>query len=145
MSNEPFTTHCPSFPTLLIIFLCQMNPLQTLPLFSNLTHYLFLSNEPFTKHCPSFTSPRELAFTWWGCCGLCQSHKQTELAHAILFCSCVYFCLYGPFNCISFHKLSRQVSAFSLCSSGLKSALLVFSSVYLLMKVSLGPVLILCG
>ena len=23
-----------------------------------------------------------------------------------LFCSCVYFCLRGPFNCISFHKFS---------------------------------------
>ena len=35
------------------------------------------------------------------------------------------FCLYGPFNCISFKKFSRQFSAFSLCSSGLLSALLV--------------------
>ena len=31
-------------------------------------------------------------------------HKPTELAHSFLFCSCVYFCLYGPFNCILFHK-----------------------------------------
>ena len=28
----------------------------------------------------------------------------------ILFC--VYFCLYGPFNCISFHKFFRQLSPF---------------------------------
>ena len=46
-----------------------------------------------------------------------------------LFCSCVYFCLYGPFNCIPFHKFSRQLSAFSLCSSGLTSALLVLLTV----------------
>ena len=25
--------------------------------------------------------PRGLTFTWWGCCGLCQRHKPTELAH----------------------------------------------------------------
>ena len=51
-----------------------------------------------------------------------------------LFCSCVYFCLHGPFNCISFHKFSRQLSAFSLCSSGLVSALLVLSTMYLMWK-----------
>ena len=28
------------------------------------------------------------------------------------------FCLYDPFNCISFHKSSWQLSVFSLCSSG---------------------------
>ena len=39
-----------------------------------------------------------LTFTWWGCYGLCLRHKLTELAHSFLVC----FCLYGPFNCISF-------------------------------------------
>ena len=72
-------------------------------------------------------------------------HKPTELSHSFLFCFCVYFCLYGPFNCISFHKFSRQLSAFSLCSSGLISALLVLSTIYLFMKVSLSPDIILCG
>ena len=62
-----------------------------------------------------------------------------------LFCSCVCFCLYGPFNCISFYKFSRQLSAFSLCSSGFISALLVLSTVYLFKKVSLGPDIVLCG
>ena len=33
---------------------------------------------------------------------------------ALLFRSCVCCCLYSPFNCISFHKCSRQLSAFSL-------------------------------
>ena len=32
----------------------------------------------------------------------------------LLFCSCVCFCLYSPFNCILFHKFSRQLSTFSL-------------------------------
>ena len=32
-----------------------------------------------------------------------------------LFRFCVCFCLYGPFNCISLHEFSRQLSAFSLC------------------------------
>ena len=76
-------------------------------------------------------SPNELTFTWWGCCGLCFWHKPTELAHSFLFCSCVYFCLHGPFNCISFHKFSRQLSIFSFCSSSLISALLILSTVHL--------------
>ena len=55
----------------------------------------------------------------------------------IFICSCVGFCLNGPFNCISFCKVSRQLSAFSLCFPGLISALLVLSTVFLAMKVSL--------
>ena len=42
---------------------------------------------------------------WWWC---------TELAHSFLFCSFVYSCLYGPLNCISFHKLSQQLSFLTL-------------------------------
>ena len=49
-----------------------------------------------------------------------------------LFCSRVCFCLYGPFNCISFNKFCRQLSAFSLCSSSLMSVLLVLSTICLL-------------
>ena len=72
-------------------------------------------------------------------------HLCLKLAHTFLFCSCVYFCLYDPFKCISFHKSSRQLSTFSLCSSGLISALLVLSTTYLFMKVSFSPGMILCG
>ena len=54
----------------------------------------------------NFLCPRGLTFTCWGCCGLWLWHKPAELAHSFLFCSCVYFCLSGPFNCISFHKFS---------------------------------------
>ena len=89
--------------------------------------------------------PRELTFTWWGSYGLCLWHKPTELAHSFLFCSCFYFCLYGPFSCISLHKFSRQLSVFSVCSSGLISALLVLSTVCLLMKVSFSPDIIPSG
>ena len=74
-------------------------------------------------------SPR-VTFTWWECYGLCHRNKPTELAHS-WFCSCVCFCLYGPFTWISFHKFSRQLSAFSLCSSGLISAVLVLSTISL--------------
>ena len=49
------------------------------------------------------------------------------------------------FNCISFHKFSWQPPTFSLCSSGLISALLVHSAIYLFMKASLSPDIILCG
>ena len=81
-------------------------------------------------------SPRGLTFTWWGCCSLCFWHKPVELAHSLLFYSCVFFCLYGPFSCISFLKFSQQLSPFSLCSSGLITALLVLSTIYLLWKFS---------
>ena len=52
----------------------------------------------------------------------------------------LFLCLflsYGPFTCISFHKFSRQLSAFSLCSPTLISALLVVSTIYLFLEVSL--------
>ena len=71
--------------------------------------------------------------------------NKPSLPTPFVFCSCVFFCLYGPFNCISFHKFSRQLSAFSLSSSGLISALLVLSTTYLFMKVPLSPDTILCG
>ena len=77
--------------------------------------------------------PHGLICTWRGCCSLCLRHKPTELAHSFLLCSCVYCCLHGPFNCISFHEFSRQLSAISLCSPCLISALLVFSTIYLFM------------
>ena len=72
-------------------------------------------------------------------------HKPTEFAHSFLFYSCIRFCLYGPFNCISFHKFSWKLSTFSLCSSRLNSAWLVLSAIYLFMKVSLSPDIIFCG
>ena len=49
--------------------------------------------------------PHGLSFTWYGSWGLCLWHKPTELVHSFSFCSCVCFCLYGPFNCISFHSI----------------------------------------
>ena len=82
---------------------------------------------------------------WWISWRLCFWHKPTELTHSFLLCPCVCFCDYGPFNCTSFHKFSRQLSAFSLCSPGLISALLVLSTKYLFMKVSFSPDIILCG
>ena len=64
-------------------------------------------------------------------------HNPTELAHSFLFCSCVCFCLYGSFTCDSFLKFSRQLSVFSLCSSGLISALLVLSAIHISLYESL--------
>ena len=97
-------------------------------------------------HCSRYlflSSPRGLTFLWWGCHGLCHRRKLTKLAHCFLFCSCVCFCLYVLFNSISFHKFSRQLLAFSLCSSGLNSALLVLLTMSLFINVSLSPDLIL--
>ena len=89
--------------------------------------------------------PRGLTFSWWGCYSLCHKHKPHLPTPFFIFYSCVCFCLYCPFNSISFHKFSRQLFAFSLCPSGLNSALLVLSTIYLFMKVSLSPDIILCG
>ena len=86
-----------------------------------------------------------LTFTWWGCHGLCLRHKLTELAHSFLFCFCVCFYLYGPFNFISFLEFSRQLCVFSLSSFGLISALLVLSTVYLSVKISFSPDIIHSG
>ena len=37
--------------------------------------------------------------TWWRRYGLCQRHKPTwDYPLLFLFCSCVCFCLYDPFN-----------------------------------------------
>ena len=96
--------------------------------------------------CYVFLCPRGLTFSWWGCKGLCHRHKLTKLAHSFFFI--LFLCLflsYGPFNSISFHKFSRQLFAFPLCSSGLNSAFLVLSIIYLFIKVSLSPEIILCG
>ena len=56
-----------------------------------------------------------------------------------------YFCFYRPSNCIQLKKFSRKLSAFSLCSSGLISALLVLSTTYRFIKVSFSPDILLCG
>ena len=56
-----------------------------------------------TRLCIVYTGlvcPRRLTFTCWECYDLCQRHKPTKPAHSSLFCSCVYFCLLGLFNCI---------------------------------------------
>ena len=87
----------------------------------------------------------ELTFTWWWFYGLFLWHKPTQLAHSFSLCSCASFCLYGLFNCISIHKFSRQLSAFSLCSSSLISALLVLSTIYVFMKAPFSPDIILCS
>ena len=47
------------------------------------------------------------------------SGKSLQYLFILFVC---LFLSYGPFNCISFHKFSRQLSAFSLCSSSLDSA-----------------------
>ena len=70
-------------------------------------------------------------FPQQGCCGLFFWHKPTKFAHSYFIFSCVYFCLYGPFSCISFHKFSQKLSTFSLCSSSLISASLVLATLSL--------------
>ena len=114
-------------------------------LFLSSTEHIFFPSL-YTAHYSSpfaLPRPRGLTFTWWGCCGLCFWHKPTELAHPFFFC--FVSVSYGPFNCISFHEFSQQLSAFSVCSSGLISVLLVLSTLYLFTKVSFSPDIILYG
>ena len=49
--------------------------------------------------------PRELTFTWWGCCGLCLWHKVIELAHSFSF---LFLCLFLSFLALStvFHSIN---------------------------------------
>ena len=86
--------------------------------------------------------PRGLTFTWRRYCGLCPWHKPTEFAHSFLFCSCDYFCVYGPFNCILFHKSSRQ---FSASNPVLPVSFLPYWSVNSLYESLLSPAVICSG
>ena len=47
-----------------------------------------------------------------GFCDLRPWHKPAEFAHSFLFCSCVYFCISCPFNCIPFHKILPTILCF---------------------------------
>ena len=63
--------------------------------------------------------------------------KNQPSLPTIFYSVLVSVSVYGLFNCVSFHKFSRQLSAFSFCSPSLISALLVLSTIYLFIKVSL--------
>ena len=79
------------------------------------------------------------------CCDLYFRHKPTELAHSFSFCSCVSFCLYGPFKCISLHKFSRQTLRFLTLFFRSYFCLIFLSAIYLFLKVSLSLDITLCG
>ena len=90
-------------------------------------------------------SPHGLTFTWLRCYCLCQRHESTELAHSFLYSVLASVSLFMVLSTV-FHSInSPNNSAFSLCSSGLISVLLVLSTLYLPIKVSLSPDVILCG
>ena len=61
-------------------------------------------------------------FTWRGCCGLCFWHTPTELAYSLFI---QFLCLLALSTVFYPNKFSRQLSAFSLYSPGLISAVLV--------------------
>ena len=90
----------------------------------------------------SFPSgPRWLTFSRWGWYGLCHRHKLTKLANSFLFCSCVCFCLTGPFNSTSYSPDNSSLSHSVL----LVLILPYWSFICLFIKVSLSPDIILCG
>ena len=59
------------------------------------------------------------------------NHPILPTSFTLLLC---LFLSYGPFTCISFHNSSWQLSAFSLWSPSLISALLVLSTIYLFLS-----------
>ena len=83
-------------------------------------------------HCP-----RGLIFTWLGLLRFVSFDINQPNLSTPYSALGAYFCPHSHCNYISFHKFSRQLSAFTLCSSGLISALLVISTVYLFLIVSL--------
>ena len=95
---------------------------------------VIIKNDPGSIHVPTLisvswptVSPLRLTFTWWGCCGLCQGHKPVEFAHpffSVLVSISVFMALSTVFHFIN----SPDTLCFSLCSSDLISALLVFST-----------------
>ena len=72
----------------------------------------------------------------WRSTSKMSTNRACPLPFILFLC---LFLSYGPFNCISFHKFSQQFYVFSLCSSGLISVLLVLSTLYFFMTVSLSP------
>ena len=93
-------------------FFFWMNHALTISCSSHLIHLLR------SRTClpPSLSSPRAHLHVV-GMLRFMSDINQTELAHSFLFCSCVCFCLFGPFNCISFQKFSQQLSIFSLSTT----------------------------
>ena len=140
--NKPLTKDKPSFKT----FFFWNLPFHISVSAKHWSRITFLRPVCCWSNLPFPICPCGLSFTWWRCCGLCQGHKPTELAHSFLFCSCACFCLYGLAYTTVFHLINSPAnSLLSHCSSGFNSALLVLSAVYLFMKVSLSPDIILCG
>ena len=96
------------------------------------------------RHKFSFDGARGLTFSWWGCYSLCCRHKPTELAHSFLFSSCVSFCPFGPFICVSFinfpdnSPLSHSVLLVLFCFIGRFNYIPLYESL-------LSPDIILCG
>ena len=88
---------------------------------------------------PSALSPRELTFTWWGCCTFYFWHKPTTFAHSVFILFLCLFLSLWPFQLYFIPHILLTLSAFLLCSSGLISSFLVLSTVYFFMKVSFGP------
>ena len=92
-----------------------------------------------------WTNPRGLTFTRRGCYGLCRDINQRSLPtplHSFLVSVSVFMALSTVFH--SIHSPDK-LSAFSLSSCGLISALLILSTICLFMKVSHSPDVILCG
>ena len=91
-----------------------------------------------------YSCPSGLTFSWWECYGFCLRQKPVELAHSfysVLVSISVFMALSPVFHSIT----SPENSPLPHCSSGLISALLVLSTIYIFMKVSLSPNIIFCG
>ena len=87
---------------------------------------------------------RGFTFTWWGCYGSCPRHKPTKLALSFYYVL-VYDSLFMALSTVFHSTNSPDNSPLSHCVILVYSALLVLSTIYLFMKVSLSSDIILCG
>ena len=106
------------------------------------SHWECVSFCLFCHWCDGLSSPHELTFTWCGCCCLCFWHKPTELAHSFLFCSIyVFLALSTVFHSINSPSTLRFLTLFFWSYFCLIGPL----NLYLFVKASLSPDIILCG
>ena len=94
---------------------------------------------------PSALSPRELTFTWWGCCTFYFWHKPTTFAHSVFILFLCLFLSLWPFQLYFIPSLLPTTLRFLTLFFRSYFCLLVLSTLYLCMAVSFSPDIIPSG
>ena len=110
------------------------------------SHRQSMNDQTFSQNprkrgkCHHHHGPQRLTFTWWVCCSLFFDRNQPSTTfYSVLVSISVFIALSTIFHFIN----SPDNSPLSHCSSSLISALMVLSAIYLFMKVSFSPEVIL--